>query len=109
MQCMHTIKCYFKLYRIATEHRGAIFAWGDFVDYSADGEILFRWGRLCSNTESTGETSFQPRRESISGETLFRDTGVLSQSKIYFQQCMESEIADPRRRKSVVESKRDRF
>ena len=32
-------------------------------------------GRLCTATESPGETSFQPRRESISGETLFRDTG----------------------------------
>src|SRR6218665_2537923 len=42
---------------------------------SVDGEILFRWGRLCSDTESPGATSFQPRRESVSGETLFHDTG----------------------------------
>src|SRR6218665_255410 len=45
---------------------------------SVDGEILFRWGRLWSDTESPEETSFQPRRESISGETLFRDTGPLA-------------------------------
>src|SRR6218665_1876115 len=38
-------------------------------------EILFRWGRLCFDTESPGEISYQSRRDSVSGETLFRDTG----------------------------------
>src|SRR6218665_1701204 len=43
--------------------------------YRRRGDYIFRWGRLCSDTEYPGETSFQPRRDSISGETLFRDTG----------------------------------
>ena len=40
-------------------------------------EILFRWGRLCFDTESRGEISYQLRGDSVSGETLFRDTGRL--------------------------------
>src|SRR6218665_3689996 len=38
-------------------------------------EILFRWGRLCFDTVSPGEISYQSRGDSVSGETLFRDTG----------------------------------
>ena len=38
-------------------------------------EILLRWGRLCFDTESPGGISYQSRGDSVSGETLFRDTG----------------------------------
>src|SRR6218665_1546261 len=39
--------------------------------------IIFRWGRLCFDTESPrGEISYQSRGDSVSGETLFRDTGA---------------------------------
>src|SRR6218665_507084 len=38
-------------------------------------EILFRWRRLCFDTESPGEISYQSRGDSVSGDTLFRDTG----------------------------------
>src|SRR6218665_1548892 len=38
-------------------------------------EILFRWGRLCFDTKSSGGYFISVRGDSVSGETLFRETG----------------------------------
>ena len=40
-------------------------------------EILFRWGDFGSIQSLRGEISYQSKGDSVSGETLFRDTGGL--------------------------------
>jgi len=39
-------------------------------------EILFRWGRLCFDTESPRGDFISVKGDSVSGETLSRDTGT---------------------------------
>jgi len=48
-----------------------------------DGEILFRWGRFCSDTESSVGDFISAKERICFGETLFRDTGLLNMTAIF--------------------------
>src|SRR6218665_1153239 len=80
MHCMHIINAILNYKKCNLNYRGD-FRMGETL-YRRP-EILFRWGRLCFDTESPGEISYQSRGDSISGETLFRDTGLLRDKLIF--------------------------
>src|SRR6218665_581958 len=72
MHCMHIINAILNYKKCNLNYRGD-FRMGETL-YRRP-EILFRWGRLCFDTESPGGISYQSRGDSVSGETLFCDTG----------------------------------
>src|SRR6218665_2907321 len=74
MHCMHIINAILNYKKCNLNYRGAIFGWERLC--IVDQRFYFDGGAFVSIQSLRGEISYQSRRDSVSGETLFRYTGA---------------------------------